>query len=97
MTRKSFFSVLVLIAALAPLGAPHLSLSQSSQREGYLRQTSVELTPRGSDGQVVPLSRADLYVDVWGRGQLVRLPRNGQTAVLRLDREWLCNAWADRL
>ena len=70
-------------------------MSQNPQSDGYRRQTSVALIARGPDGQQIPLTRADIYLDVWSDGKLTPLPRNGQVATLRLDRAWLCSAWAD--
>jgi hypothetical protein len=95
MTQKTFFRFLVLIVALASLSAPFSSLSQSPPTDGYRRQTSVQLTPFGTDARVISLTRADIYLDVWGGGQLVHLPRNGPLATVRLDQDWLCSVWAD--
>jgi hypothetical protein len=95
MNLKMLFSSLFLITAIASLAASPLSRSQSSQTDGYGRQTSVELTARGSDGQPLPLTRADIYLDIWGDGHLTPLPRARQSVTLRLDQEWLCNAWSE--
>src|SRR5712671_1604039 len=92
MTQKTIFRVLVLIIAFASLSAPRHYVSQNSQRDGYQRQTSVELIPRGPDGQRLSLTRAEIYLDFWGSGELVPLPGDRQSAILRLDRAWLCSA-----
>ena len=84
MTQESILRVFILILAFA-----------SPQTDGYQRQTSVLLTPHDPDGRVISFTRADIYLDIWGGGQLAVLPRAGQSAVVRLDQEWLCGAWAD--
>jgi hypothetical protein len=68
------------------------ALAQNPQTDGYRRQTSLQLTLRDADGRVIAPTRADIYLDIWGGGQLVSLPREGQSAVVRLDQEWLCGA-----
>ena len=84
MTRESILRLFVLIIAFA-----------SPQADGYRRQTSVLLTPHDPEGRVISFTRADIYLDIWGGGQLVALSRAGQSAVVRLDQECLCSAWAD--
>jgi len=95
MKQKTLFRVVILTFALTSLSRPSASISQNSQTDGYRRQTSVTLIPRSPDGQPISLTRADLYLDVWGGGQLVRLPRNSQSVTVRLDQDWLCSAWTD--
>jgi hypothetical protein len=68
------------------------ALAQNPQTDGYRRQTSLQLTLRDADGRVVTPTRADIYLDIWGGGQLVSLPREGQSAVVRVDQDWLCGA-----
>jgi hypothetical protein len=94
MTQKTFFRTLVLIAALVSQNA-RPATSQNPQTDGYRRQTSVTLIPRGLDGQTLQLNSADIYLNRWYDGKLVPLPRSGQTATLRLDQDWLCSAWTD--
>lgn len=51
-----------------------------------------ELLIRAVDeaGRPVTLARADVYLDIWGGGDLFHLPRSGNTARVRLDRQWTC-------
>ena len=95
MTPKMFLRILVLATAIVLPSVSSSSFFQNPQTDGYRRQTSVTLIPRGPDGQLVSLTRADIYLDVWNGGQLAPLPRNGQAATLRLDQDWLCSAWTE--
>ena len=57
--------------------------------------TLLRIQPLDERGSPVRLSRAELYVDWWGHGQNISIPRTERGIELRLDRSWLCDQWPD--
>jgi hypothetical protein len=80
--------VLILAAFTLPVDMSHAG----PQQEGFQSLTQLRILARGPSGERLQLKRADIYLDIWGGGTMVSLPRDGGEATLRLDHEWLCSA-----
>ena len=57
--------------------------------------TELWIQPRDESGRPLLLSRAEVYLDVWGHGNNVTLVQNERGVKLPLDRSWPCSAWAE--
>jgi len=49
----------------------------------------------GPGNQPLRLTRADIYLDVWGPGKIVPMVRDDSGATMRIDRASLCAAWPE--
>src|SRR5512144_639240 len=60
---------------------------------GNATSTELWIQPRDESGKMLRLSRAELYLDIWGHGNNVTLLQNERGVRLPLDRSWPCSAW----
>jgi hypothetical protein len=82
-----------MMAAFLPIQTFSASQAEKPKTDGLARLTTVELIARGPDGAPFPFSKASLYLDTWGIGELVALPVNHESTTLHFDQAWLCSAW----
>jgi hypothetical protein len=57
--------------------------------------TELWIQPRDEAGRLLRLSRAEVYLDIWGHGQNVALAQSERGVKLPLDRSWPCEAWPE--
>jgi hypothetical protein len=58
--------------------------------QGQTRPGQLRVVTQGPNGQSVQLSRADLYLDVWGSGELMRLTRQNGGATIPTTHSQIC-------
>jgi len=57
--------------------------------------TELWIRPQDETGRTIRLTRAEVYLDIWGHGQNVALAQTERGVRLPLDRDWPCTAWPD--
>ncbi len=57
--------------------------------------TELWIQPRDESNRPLRLSRVEVYLDIWGHGNLVPLVQNERGVKLPLDRSWPCSAWSE--
>jgi hypothetical protein len=57
--------------------------------------TELWIQPRDESGRMLRLSRAEVYLDIWGHGKKVTLVQNDRGVRLPLDQSWPCSVWPD--
>jgi hypothetical protein len=57
--------------------------------------TELRIHPQDESGRTLMLSRAAVYLDIWGDGHSVALEQNEHGVKLPLDPAWACSAWPE--
>ena len=57
--------------------------------------TELWIQPRDESGKTLRLSRAEVYLDIWGHGNNVTLVQDERGVKLPLDRSWPCSVWPE--
>jgi len=79
MQRAAFLSQLLTIVCLI--------------RPGVALSSELWIQPHDATGRSLRLSRAEVYLDIWGHGYNAPLVQSERGVKLPLDRSWPCSAW----